>query len=92
MEKEVAPAPGQCWVMDTDVAPSFFLQALEESAEGSHGELKVFVQHKEIAGKKGKPKMLVRWQIFDTMANMGIFLEEERKIKHKNKAKRGRYG
>lgn len=64
--------------MEVGMALSTFLQALKEAAEGSHGELKVFVQHKEIPGRKGKTKTLVRHQILATVANTGTFLEEEK--------------
>ena len=64
--------------MDMDMALSFFLRALKEAAEGSHRELKDFAQCKEIPGRKGKTKVLVRCQILATVANVGIFLEEEK--------------
>lgn len=63
------------------MAPSFFLRALKEAAEGSHRGLEVFVQHKKIPGRKGKTKMLVRHQILATVANTGTFLREEKENK-----------
>jgi len=63
------------------MAPSFFLQALKEAAEGSCRELQVFVQPKKIPGRKGENKMLLRHQISTTVVNMGTFLEREKKSK-----------